>query len=192
VARQVAADQATRRCRDNQRMFRFILQLLAGSAFVLAGCSPTHNWREIRWNSAELKVLLPCKPDHGSRRMMLAGQDVEIQMMGCEAGADLFAIAHVQLSDAAKIAEAQTQWQTALLGNMQAQGAQRVPYQSKGASAQPAPTGLRVQGRRQDGSAVTAQGVWFARGPHLYHAVIYADKLSPEVAETFFSGIELQ
>lgn len=173
-------------------MRRFILLLLAGSTFVLAGCSPTHNWREIRWASAELNVLLPCKPDQGSRRMTLAGQEVEIEMMGCETGAALFAIAHVHLGDTDQIAAAQMQWQAAMLGSMQAQGAQMLPFQFKGASVQPQPVRLSAQGRRQDGSAVTAQGVWFARGPHLYHAVIYADKLSLEVAETFFSGIELQ
>lgn len=173
-------------------MLRFILHLLVGSTFVLAGCSPTHNWREIRWDSAGLKVLLPCKPDQGSRRMTLAGQDVEILMMGCEAGADLFAIAHVQLGAADNIADVQAQWQTAMLANMQAQGTQIEPFQSKGASAQPQPIRLSAQGRRPDGSAVAAQGVWFARGPHLYHAVVYADKLSTDVAETFFSGIELQ
>jgi hypothetical protein len=173
-------------------MLRIILPLLAVSTFVLGCCSPTYNWREIRWGSAELKVLLPCKPDQGSRSMALAGQDVEVQMMGCEAGADLFAIAHVDLGDVEQIAAAQKQWQAAMLGNMQAQGTQMLPFQFKGASAQPQPVRLTAQGRRQDGGAVTAQGVWFARGPHLYHAVIYADKLRTEVAETFFSGIELQ
>jgi hypothetical protein len=173
-------------------MLRLILRLLASSTIVLAGCSPTHNWREVRWVSAELKLLLPCKPDQGSRRMTLAGRDVEIEMMGCEAGSDLFAIAHVQLGDAGSIATVQAHWQTVMLGNMQAQGAQRMSFQSKGASAQPAPVRLSAQGRRPDGSAVMAQGVWFARGPHLYHAVIFADKISLEAAETFFSGIELQ
>lgn len=173
-------------------MFYHFLLLLAASTFVLTGCSPTYNWREIRWDSAELKVQLPCKADRGSRRMALAGQDVEIQMMGCEAGAVLFAVAHIPLGDTGKIAAIQSQWQTAVLSNMQAPGTQTTPYLPKGASAQPPPVRLSAQGRRQDGSAVEAQGVWFARGPHLYHAVIYADKLSPEVAETFFSGIELQ
>lgn len=173
-------------------MLRFILLLLAGSTLVLAGCSPPYNWREIRWDSAELKVQLPCKADKGSRRMTLAGQEADMEMMGCEAGAALFAIAHVRLDDTNKIALAQAQWQTAMLGNMQAQGEQSVPFLPKGASAQPQPVRLSARGRRQDGSAVAAQGVWFARGPHLYHAVIYADTISLDVADTFFSGIELQ
>lgn len=173
-------------------MISFFLLLLAGSTFVLGGCSPTYNWRELHWDSAELKVLLPCKPDKGSRLMTLAGTDAEIQMMGCEAGAALFAIAYVHLGEPEKIAVGQAQWQSAMLSNMQGQGAQSVPVLPKAATAQVAMVRLSAKGRRQDGSPVEAQGVWFARGPKLYHAVIYADKLSPEVAETFFSGIELQ
>lgn len=174
-------------------MLRFILHLLIGGVLVMTGCSPTYNWREIRWDNAGLKVLLPCKPDQGSRRMTLAGQDAEIQMMGCEVGAELFAIAHVQLDAATNVAAVQTQWQVAMLTNMQAQeGVQRTPFKSKWASAQPAPVRLSAQGRSANGNGIAAQGVWFARGAHLYHAVIYADKIGLEVAETFFSGIELQ
>lgn len=173
-------------------MPRYILLLLSASTLLLAGCSPTYNWREIHWDGAALKIQLPCKADKGSRRLTLAGQEAEIEMMGCEAGTALFAVAHVLLEDANKTAIAQAQWQTAMLGNMQAQGQQGVPFVVKGASAQPQPVRLNAQGRRQDGSAVAAQGVWFARGPHLYHAVMYADKISPDVADTFFSGIELQ
>ena len=173
-------------------MLRSLLFLLVGGALALTGCSPTYNWREIRWASAELKALLPCKPDKGSRRITLAGREVEIDMQGCEAGAALFAIAHIDLGAAQNSADVQQQWQTAMLGNMQAQAPQPMSYQAKGANAQPAPVRLSAQGRRADGSAVAAQGVWFARGSHLYHAVVYADTIKPDVVETFFSGIELQ
>lgn len=173
-------------------MPRFTLILLAGCALALAGCNPTYNWRESRWPGAQLLAMFPCKPDHGSRRMSLAGQDAEIQMMGCETGADLFAIAHVQLDDPGRIAMAQSQWQSAMLGNMQAQSTQTLPFQLKGASELLPPFRLSALGRRQDGRAVGAQALWFARGPHLYHAVIYADAITQDVADTFFSGIELQ
>ena len=61
----------------------------------------------------------------------------------------------------------------------------------------PLPQSVRtvVQGQRADGSAVRAQGVWFARpvGPQvrLYHAVVYTAKPRPEVADQFFAGLAL-
>ncbi len=156
---------------------------------LLAGCSPTLNWREVRVDGG-LQALLPCKPDHGSRKMTLGGQEAELQMTGCEAGGALFAVAHIDLGDAGKAGVAQAQWQAAMLANMQAAAPQLAPYRLKGAAVQPAPLYLSVQGRRTDGSAVTAQGVWFSQGAHLYHAVIYADKVGPDMAEPFFSGFE--
>src|SRR5512145_665774 len=89
------------------------------SGVLLAGCSPTLNWREVRVDGG-LKALLPCKPDHGSRQMPLAGRDVEMQMVGCEAGNAMFAVAHVKLDAVAEVAAAQATWQAAMLANMQA------------------------------------------------------------------------
>ena len=116
-----------------------------------------------------------------------------MQITGCETGSALFAIAHVDLADSGKTEAAMKQWKTVMLGNMQAQeSVQLSGFMTQGASTQPQPLRLAAQGRRQDGSAVAAQGVWFARGAHLYHAVVYADKLNQEAVDTFFSGIELQ
>ena len=60
------------------------------------------------------------------------------------------------------------------------------------------PQSARVvaSGRYRDGRAVNAQAVWFAQaspqGVWLYHAVIYADAIGAEVADTFFSGLKLR
>lgn len=124
--------------------------------------------------------------------MTLGGQEVELQMTGCEAGGALFAVAHVDLGDAGKTVVAQAQWQAAMLANMQAAAPQLAPYRLKGAAIQPPPLSLSAQGRRADGSAVAAQGVWFSQGEHLYHAVIYADKVGADMAEPFFSGFKFQ
>jgi len=124
--------------------------------------------------------------------MMLGDQEVELQMTGCESGGALFAVAHVDLGEAGKTAGALAQWQAAMLANMHAATPQLAPYRLKGAAVQPPPLYLTAQGRRADGRAVMAQGVWFSRGSHLYHAVIYADKVGPDMAEPFFSGFEFQ
>ena len=174
-------------------MLRYVVLLLVGITLLVNACSPVYNWREISLPGAGLKLLLPCKPDRGHRTMSLAGQELEMQMAGCEADSALFAIAHVDLGDSGKTEAAMKQWKTVMLGNMQAQeSVQLSGFMTQGASTQPQPLRLAAQGRRQDGSAVAAQGVWFARGAHLYHAVVYADKLNQEAVDTFFSGIELQ
>jgi hypothetical protein len=169
-----------------------IAPFLLLATLLLAGCNPTLNWREARLGAGELKALLPCKPDQGSRRLDLAGQEVEIRMLGCEAGGALFVLAQADLRAPEQVMAAQVQWQAAMLGNMQAGNSSTAPYAQPGADSRPPPVRLNAQGWRPDGSAVTAQGVWFARGSQLYHAVIYADKIVPEMSEPFFAGLELQ
>lgn len=178
-------------CNDNRQMSRFILTALA-CLFVLGGCSPALNWREVRLAGTPLKALLPCKPDEGSRKMPMVGLDVEMRMSGCEAGDALFAIAWVDVKDAAQAGAAIAQWQTAMLANMQATSTQVADFSPRGADARSQGVRVVATGRRQDGHAVAAQGVWFARGPQVFHAVMYATQLSPETVDAFFSGIELQ
>ncbi len=165
-----------------------LASVLVGS-LALSACSPTFNWRETRPQGTALVALLPCKPDRGARLVPLAGQQLELRMLGCDAGGATFAVAHTDIRDAAQAGAALAQWKTVMLGHMRATASQEQPFLLAGASAVPAPVRVAAKGRHPDGSAVAAQAVWFARGSEIFHAVIYADKISPEIADTFFSGL---
>jgi hypothetical protein len=173
-------------------MFR-IRWFLAAASLALVACSPTLNWREVRVGDADLKAMLPCKPDRASRRMAMAGHEVDMQMVGCEAGGALFAVSVVDLVDAGRVAQLQPQWQQAMLQAMKADpGASTGVYSLKGADASPTPVRLSARGQRPDGSAVQAQAVWFARGTRLFHAAVYAERLNADMVDPFFSGFEFQ
>lgn len=159
---------------------------------VLGGCSPTLNWREIRLASTPLKLMLPCKPDQGSRKMPIAGVEVDMHMSGCEADGILFAIAWVEVKEASQTGIALAQWQSAMLANMQATTTRLADFSPKGAAESPKGVRVTATGHRQDGRAVLAQGAWFVRGTQVFHAVMYADKLNPDAADAFFSGLEFQ
>jgi hypothetical protein len=73
--------------------------LLVASLFaILAACTPTHNWRDVRFDGASLTALLPCKPDRATRELPIAGQMRQVHMMGCEADGAMFTIAYAQLA----------------------------------------------------------------------------------------------
>jgi len=171
----------------------------AAAAMLVSGCSPALNWRTVPLPEAALSITLPCKPDQAVRQVELAGSSVELAMAGCDADGATFAVSHAALADPAVVGAALTHWRAAVLANLgpgAAAAAVDVPYTPQGVL--PVPQSLRttMQGQRTDGSAVTAQGVWFARavGPQvrLYHAVVYTAKPRPEVADQFFSGLALQ
>jgi hypothetical protein len=164
----------------------------AAAVGLLAGCSPTFNWREVRPDQTRLALLLPCKPDKAEKVVPLGGRPTTLRLLGCDAGGATFAIAAADLGDAAQIANVLTQWQALTLTNMKAGAPQATALAMKGAAPSPAPVLVKAQGQRADGTAVSGQAVYFAQGTQVFQAVVYADKLAPEVAETYFASLSFE
>lgn len=78
-------------------------QWMGWSGLVLglsAGCSPTHNWRQVRPEGAPLVALMPCKPERAEREVPLLGPGqpvVRLQMMSCEVQGRTYAVAALAL-----------------------------------------------------------------------------------------------
>jgi hypothetical protein len=187
---------------------RVVVLTLLGVAF-LGACSPAFNWRETHIKDTALVALLPCKPDQGARLVPLGGQDVELHMTGCDAGGATFAIAYAELAQVSAVPQVLAQWRAATLANMGASGAAKTmagQQQGQQASLAPRETPLvgngagmpsplvlvSAQGHRRDGSAVAMQGLWFAKGTQVFHAVVYADSIATETTEAFFSALKFQ
>lgn len=159
---------------------------------LLAACNPVFNWREVRPDNTALTVLLPCKPDKAQRSVPLGGRPTELAMLGCDAGDATFAVAVATLDDAAQAAAVLAGWQTATLANLKAAGGgQTSPLKLPGADLLPPAVLVRASGQRTDGRAVQSQAAYFSQGRQVFQAVIYADKMDAEVAETFFSSLKL-
>ncbi|EER59991.1 conserved hypothetical protein [Acidovorax delafieldii 2AN] len=167
------------------------------ASLLLAACSPALNWRSVPLDGAALTATLPCKPEHAARTVEMAGMQVELAMVGCDADGATFAVSHTALPDPARADAALAHWRAAMLARLgAAQVASEMPFAPRGALALPSAVQVLAQGRRPDGTAVTAQAVWFARTMgvqvHLYHAVVYTAKPRPDVADALFAGLELQ
>lgn len=158
---------------------------------LLAACNPVFNWREVRPDNTALTVLLPCKPDKARRSVPLGGRPTELAMLGCDAGDATFAVAVATLDDAAQAAAVLAGWQTATLANLKAGGGQTGPLKLPGADLLPPAVLVRASGQRANGRAVHSQAAYFSQGRQVFQAVIYADQIDPDVAETFFSSLKL-
>ena len=144
--------------------------------------------------------MMPCKPAHHQRSVPLAGLTVTLHMTACDADGATFAISHAVIPDAASAPRVLAQWRQTTLTNMIAKSVR----ESRDAVDSPAnattPPGVSMfvtaQGQRGDGSQVILQGVWFARGPQVFHAAVYAPTQAAGVttatAEPFFSGLKFQ
>lgn len=166
--------------------------LIATCLALLGACNPAFNWRDVRPEGTPLAALLPCKPDQAKRSVPLGGRMTELTLLGCDAGGATFAIA-VASVEPGQTAAALAGWQTAALANIKATGRpQSSALKLPGAAEQPAPVLVVATGQRADGRAVQSHAAYFAHGAQVFQAAVYADKLAPEVLETFFSGLKMQ
>jgi hypothetical protein len=167
---------------------RAAIVLLAAAA---TGCSPTFNWREVRAEPSGLKAMLPCKPDKGVRRVPLGGREVELSALGCDTGGATFAILQAELVDPAVADQVLSQWNRATLANMKAERSQAQPFVPPGADRLASSQRVSAQGRRADGTPVRGEAAYFARGRHVYQAVVYAEEPKGETLQPFFEGLKL-
>jgi len=169
----------------------FLLALVA----MLAACSPNQNWRQVTVDGTRLKVQLPCKPDRTTREVPLGGVSVPLTVVGCESGDAMLAVMTAALAPGADAQAVLQGWQQATLAHVQApQAAQTEAWQRAGFMPLGAAQRITAQGQRADGQAVTAHAVWgaYPEGDHVrvVHAVVYAPKAQPQLAQTLFDGLQ--
>jgi hypothetical protein len=175
--------------------FQTAALIAAASVCLLAACNPTFNWREVRPDETRLALLLPCKPDKAEKMVPLGGRPTPLRLLGCDAGGATFAIAVADLADlgnASQLANILAQWQALTLANMKAGAPQVTALAIKGAAPSPAPVLVKAQGRRADGTVVSGHAAYFTQGTQVFQAVVYADKLSSEAAETYFASLSFE
>jgi hypothetical protein len=161
-------------------------------SLAVAACSPTFNWRDVRVEPAGLKAMLPCKPEHGARRLPLGGREVEVAGIGCDTGGATFAILQADIGDPARADDVLAQWNRATLANMKAGPPRTSAFTPRGGTPIPASQRVFAQGRRADGTPVQGEAAYFVRGSRVVQAVVYAPELKPDWVQPFFAGLAFE
>lgn len=158
----------------------------------LSGCGPALNWRDVPVDSTALVALFPCKPDESKRTEPLAGVPQAITMRSCRADGATFALGHARLTDPTQTGTALLQWREAILAGL---GPMPSAVNLQAPPDSPSLPGMLTLRASRDPSrepAQTLQALWFARGPDVFAALVFAPKLAPEATEPFFSGLRLR
>ena len=180
---------------------RFALfSIFCALLLLITACTPTLNWRDVRFESASgstLKAVLPCKPDVATRQQQLGGILVELSMMGCVASDTTFTLSRVPLANPLNGPKVLAAWQAAGMANarVKSAGAIAIPAVVSGASAWPPAVWQTI-----DGEVNQAHMLWFtkqtATGVIVYQAAMYgkqlSNKSSEDAADTFFESLKLE
>ena len=158
-------------------------------------CTPALNWREVRFESSDASVLMPCKPDQASRFITLQanGQGVpaSLQLLGCEASDMQFTFGQISVPPGVSASDAIHAWQQASLAPLNVASSEAVTdaFAVKGAWPSPPPMRRRLHTHQH-----LVQWLWWARGDMVYQVAVYGSakaKAFDDTAEVYFSGIKL-
>jgi hypothetical protein len=162
---------------------------------VLAGCSPTYDWRTIMNNDNGYTVDLPAKPSNDARQIDIGGTSMRMAMQTAEAGNAVFAVGTVILpSD-----DPQTQrtaldfLRTGLARNVSAAPDGHAVQIPLAAGGQVPGLEMTLSGRAGEQKETrTIYARFVAHGRHAYQAAIIANEPLPqEQVDQFFQSFQL-
>ncbi len=162
---------------------------LVALCVLLGACSPALNWRNVSLEG--LQAALPCKPDQAERPVALAGMELGLTMVGCEADGGLYAISHTRLAQGVQAQAVIDAWRQQA---MQALGSTALPLATSlpALGARPALTVYHASGNNPRGQAVQARWTWVQRDRDIYHWALYAPSIRSEMEEPFFGAFQWQ
>lgn len=159
---------------------------------ALAGCTPALNWREMRPQGSQARLMLPCKPASHARRVAIAGETFEMSMFACTAGETVYALSFADVNDPARVGAALDDLARAAQSNLQSpSSAASEPANVAGMTPQPQSAQWRLSGRLPDGRAVQERVVIFSHGTRVYQATMLGAALDAEAQDTFFGALRV-
>jgi hypothetical protein len=168
---------------DNQTMRKIFLKNAAAIFFSVLGlsaCQPSLNWRNVQMPETTLSFELPCKPDKTTKPVSMAGQTLELSVVGCEAGDAVWAVMSAKLNADADRTELLKGWRQATLQNMRANQIEDATWMPARMTALPGALRLKAIGTTAKGEPVRAHAVWFAHlegdSVRVVHAVVYQNQ----------------
>ena len=110
----------------------------------------------------------------------MAGLDIDLSMVGCEANDAVWAVMTAQVPATADRGEILKGWRMATLQNMRATQTQDTSWSPSRVAALPGALRIKSLGTSAKGQAIQAQAVWFSHlegeSVRLVHAVVYQNQ----------------
>jgi hypothetical protein len=172
--------------------------LLAPLAAGMAGCSPEHDWREVRAEDGAFIVMLPARPARMTRPINLDGFALEMTMHGAQAREVAYTVGTAVLPDASAATRerALAAMRAAMIRNIggteRASRAVRVALVDAAGQGTDTVAGLEVEavGRMRDRDA-TLVARFVGVGGRIWQAVVLGPAPDREQAALFLGSLKL-
>ena len=165
--------------------------LTLAALFVLAGCTPVLDWREVRPEGSAARLLFPCRPASHARTLRLGGDQVDMSMYSCAAGGTVYALSFADIKNPARVHDAVDELATAVQSHFQPlESVVSQPAGLRGATPADA-TNWRLAGGLRDGRPMQERTLLFSHGTHVYQATMLGSSLDAEAQEMFFDALRV-
>jgi hypothetical protein len=161
----------------------------AVSLMVIAGCTPTLDWREVRVDDGSVRALFPCRPERQSRVLPLGGLALKMEMSACAVDGVTYAASWIALEDPAAVTSTLRALQTVAAANIGATANERASVVVDGMTPNPLSGRLRLEGRLPDGSGVQEHALFMAKGLRVYQLSVIGKSPPADAVQTFVAGI---
>lgn len=158
---------------------------------MLAACSPSLDWRQMRPDGWGLTLDMPCRPASQTRAVPLAGPPVELTLLTCRVGEHTFAAASADLADPARVGPALLALGQAAKANVQGRIDREQAANVKGMTPHAAAQHWWLTGRLPNGQAVVEQVLVFAHGPRVFQVTLIGPSVDERLAQPFFGALEV-
>lgn len=160
-------------------------------ATLLAACSPSLNWREVRPEGTELLLMFPCKPEQQTRAISAPGAPAEARMglARCEAAGLGFSLSWSDVPDPAQLSPSLKQMREAVTAGLKLPASEPQALQLTGMT--PSPEAVSVALGAVGSKGQQARLAVFARGLRVYQVLMVGPRADAAAWEGFLGSIKL-
>jgi len=158
---------------------RFTWASVVALALLAAACYPDLDWREVSSASGGYAVLLPARPDHAQREVVLGGLALSMSMASVQREGVAFGVAHAQIpADYDRRGELVAAARAGLLRNIDGNVVAARTISTDGAEGEE----FRAEGTASGHPMELAARI-FVAGPRFYQVVFVGQKGKVPAAE---------
>lgn len=165
--------------------------LTAVMVTLLASCTPSLNWREVRPEGTDLVLMFPCKPEQQTRALEAPGAPANARMglARCEAAELGFSLSWSDVPDPAQLTPALRQMREAVVAGLKLAVAEAQPLQLAGMTPSPE---AQVLALGQPGAkGLHGRVAVFARGLRVYQLMMLGPREDRPAWDGFLGSLQL-
>lgn len=164
-------------------------RVLATVAALVAGCTPTLDWRTVPLPDTALIAQMPCRPARFQRDVVVAGVPLKLFMLSCEADGVTYGVATADVGDPTHVDAVLEALAASARAALRPVDARLQPFGMAGATPFRGNVGGRLRGVRPDGQAVEESLRLFGRGSRVFQVSAIGSTLADQATRPFEDGL---